>query len=230
MAEKRLVWDLPVRLFHWLLVASLLASWLTREFETRQYHMWIGYWTIGLVVFRILWGFVGPRHARFSDFLVSPSKFAGYASGLFRRDSKPAVGHNPVGGVMVIVMLLVVLAQAVSGLFISDDIVWSGPYYEALGSKFSSQMGWLHHANFDVLVWIIGLHVLAILFYAFWKRQDLVRPMFTGHKDHLIVPEQESITGSEWLKALIVAAICAGGVWAMLEFAPEPPPAEEYDY
>jgi cytochrome b len=230
MAEKRLVWDLPVRLFHWLLVLSILASYLTREFDYRQYHMWIGYWTLGLVVFRLLWGFVGPRNARFSGFLVAPSKLLAYSAGLFRRDSAPSVGHNPLGGLMVLVMLLLVLAQTVSGLFISDDIVWSGPYFEALGAKFSGQMGWLHHANFDTLAWIIGLHVLAILFYAFWKRQDLVRPMFTGRKAAEIVPPQEAIEGSQWIKALIVALVCAGGVWAMLEFAPEPPPAEEYDY
>ena len=139
MAEKRLVWDLPVRLFHWLLVLSILAAYLTREFETREWHMRIGYWTIGLVLFRLIWGFVGPRHARFSNF-IRPGKVGSYLGTVFRRDATPSIGHNPLGGIMVLVMLLMVLAQAVSGLFITDDIAksnnsfkwaWAGHWHPA---------------------------------------------------------------------------------------------------
>jgi cytochrome b len=110
MAQKRLVWDLPLRLFHWLLVLSLAASWYTAEngeeslvigerFLTYiELHFYLGYFALGMIAFRIIWGFIGPKHARFSSFLAGPGRFSGYARGLLRRDSTPAVGHNPLGG------------------------------------------------------------------------------------------------------------------------------------
>lgn len=229
MKDKRLVWDLPTRLFHWLLVASLVASYLTAEAgsPTLKWHMYLGYWTLGLVIFRILWGFFGPKHARFSQFF-RPGRVGGYAATLLRRDSTPAVGHNPLGGIFVIVMLLMVGLQAVSGLFISDDIVWAGPWNPAVESATANRMAWIHHLNFDLLLWVVGLHVLAILYYAFYKRQDLVGPMFTGYKKAAIVPETEAIGSSQLLKALLFALLSAAAVWAMLALAPAP--VEDYYY
>ncbi len=104
MSEKRLVWDLPLRLFHWLLVLSIAASWYTAENSEEyltigeniyfyvQIHFWLGYWTLGLIAFRIIWGFIGPKHARFSSFYPSPKRFFAYAGGFFKRDSRPSVG------------------------------------------------------------------------------------------------------------------------------------------
>jgi cytochrome b len=228
MKEKRLVWDLPTRLFHWLLVASILASYLTADpgAPSMKWHMYLGYWTLGLVIFRVLWGFVGPKHARFSQF-VKPGRVAGYLATLFRRDSAPTPGHNPIGGLAVVVMLLMVAVQAVSGLFISDDIVWSGPWYPAVGSEMADRMASIHHTNFDVLLWVIGLHVLTMLFYAFYKRQDLVGPMITGYKKARIVPAEAAISSSQLLKALVIAVLSAAAVYAVLAFAP-PPVVEDY--
>lgn len=228
MAEKRLVWDLPTRLFHWVLVASMVASWLTADpgSPSMKWHMYLGYWTLGLVIFRVLWGFFGPKHARFSEFF-KPGRIGGYAAGLFRRDSKQAVGHNPLGALAVIVMLLMVAIQAVSGLFITDDIVWSGPWNPAVSGETADRLTTLHHLNFDVLLWLVGLHVLTILFYAFYKRQDLVGPMFTGYKKAAVVPEGHAITDSQLLKALVIAVLSAAAVYAVLAFAP-PPVIEDY--
>ncbi|MEY2853289.1 MAG: hypothetical protein RL030_421 [Pseudomonadota bacterium] len=228
MAEKRLVWDLPTRLFHWMLVASMVASYLTADAgsPSMKWHMVLGYWTLGLVIFRILWGFFGPRHARFSAFF-KPGRVGDYLATLLRRDSTPTVGHNPLGGLAVIVMLMMVAIQAVSGLFITDDIVWSGPWNPAVSSETADRLATVHHLNFDILLWVIGLHVLTVLFYAFYKRQDLVGPMFTGYKKSAIVPENQSINGSQLAKALVIAVLSAAVVYALLAFAP-PPVIEDY--
>lgn len=228
MKEKRLVWDLPTRLFHWVLVASIAGSYLTAEAgaPSMKWHMYLGYWTLGLVIFRVLWGFFGPKHARFSEFF-KPGRVGGYMATLLRRDSPPTVGHNPLGGLAVIVMLLMVAIQAVSGLFISDDIVWSGPWNPAVSGATADRMASIHHLNFDILLWVIGLHVLTILFYAFYKRQDLVGPMFTGYKNAALVPEGHAIDSSQLLKALAIAVVSAAAIYAMLAFAP-PPVVEDY--
>jgi cytochrome b len=225
MPEKRLVWDLPTRLFHWILVLVILGLYLTANagYEWMEWHFRLGYTALGLVVFRILWGFVGPRHARFTTFLVGPGKVLAYVRGFFRRDSVPATGHNPMGALMVIVLLLMVGIQAVSGLFATDDIAFAGPYNPAVSSELASKLTSLHHLNFSILQWAILLHVGTVFFYLFYKRQNLIGAMFTGRKPASLVPPAEAITGSQVLKAVIIAAIVAAGVWWLISTAPPPP-------
>ena len=226
MPEKRMVWDLPLRLFHWLLVLCISASYATAKagFNWTKYHFWIGYFTLGLVAFRIIWGFVGPRHARFSNFVAGPSRVFAYLRTLFKHDSPPAMGHNPVGALVVILMLLMVGAQATTGLFLIDNTeVWTAPYYPAVSGETASLLGKFHHLNFDVLLWVIGLHVLAIIYYRVYKRQSLVLPMITGRKLAQLVPAQQAIESSQLLKAIIVAALCAGAVYWLIASAPPPP-------
>lgn len=237
MSDKRLVWDLPLRAFHWLLVLCLAGlwvtakadadymDWLTKRFDVTwmEWHFRLGYCVIGLLAFRIIWGFVGPKHARFVNFVPGPVRVTTYLSGLFKRDSVPTVGHNPVGALMVLVMIALVGLQAFTGLFTSDDIVWAGPYNPAVSSDTANRMGAIHHLNYKVLLWLIGLHVLAIVFYTLYKRQRLVPPMITGYKPGHLVPEHEAISGSQLLKALIVALLCAGAVTVLVKKAPEPP-------
>lgn len=232
MSEKRLVWDLPLRLFHWLLVISIAASWTTAElgFDYTQIHFYLGYWTLGLIAFRIIWGFIGPKHARFASFLTGPGKVVAYIKSFGKRDSPPAVGHNPGGGLMVVLMLLMVGAQATTGLFLIDNTeIWIAPYHAAVSSATADKLMKFHHLNFDVLLWVISLHILAIIFYRVYKGQNLVAPMLTGGKPASSVPPQQAIAGSQIVKALIVAAVCAGGVYLLLKEAP-PPPAEDYTY
>jgi cytochrome b len=228
MVEKRLVWDLPTRLFHWLLALDILGLYLTAEpgTPTMEWHFRLGYVALGLVAFRIVWGFIGPRHARFSTFLVGPAALFRYLRAFLKRDSPAAPGHNPAGALMVILLLVMVGVQAVTGLFTSDDIVFAGPYNGAVSSATADRMGSLHHQNFDLLLWAIGLHVVAVLFYVLFKRQNLIGAMISGHKPAHVVSETEAITGSQILRAVILALVVAGAVWWLVASAP--PPADLY--
>ncbi len=220
---RRLVWDLPLRAFHWLFAASILASWATAEagFGWMQWHIRLGYWMIGLLSFRILWGFVGPRHARFTSFLAGPRAIWRYAKGLTGfGDAVQSVGHNPLGGLMVIVMLLLVAFQVSTGLFATDDIAWTGPYNPSVSGATAHYLTKLHHRNFNLIWAAIGLHVAAISYYAFVKKQNLVPAMLTGWKPAEAVPAGEAISSSELWKALIVMVVSAGIVYAVLHGAP----------
>ena len=228
MLEKRLVWDLPTRLFHWLLAIDILCLYLTAEAGTpkMEWHFRFGYVALGLVVFRIVWGFIGPRHARFSTFLVGPSRLFAYLRHFGRRDSIAAPGHNPAGAIMVVVLLIMVGLQAITGLFTSDDIVYAGPYNGAVTGETANKMGALHHQNFSILQWAILAHVVAVLFYVFFKRQNLIGAMLNGRKPANVVSETEAISSSQLLKALILALIVAGGIWYLVANAPPPAPLE----
>ncbi len=240
MSEKRLVWDLPLRIFHWLLVLSIAASWYTADnggeyldigkgYTYIEIHFWLGYWGLGLIAFRIIWGFIGPKHARFASFVPGPGRLIAYARGFFKRDSMPAVGHNPMGALVVLLMLLMVGAQAVTGLFLIDNTeIFAAPFHPSVSGETASKLMSFHGWNFDTLFWVICLHVVAILFYRVYKRQRLVWPMVTGQKSGEIVPQHESIRGSQIWKALLVALVCAGGVYLLLQQAP--PPAEYGEY
>ena len=220
--ERRLVWDLPVRLFHWLLVLSMIASYVTAKigFDTMPAHRYLGYWTIVLLVFRILWGFVGPRHARFSSFLKGPSGIWRYARALGAGTMIESAGHNPLGGLSVILLLGLVGFQAATGLFATDDVVWTGPYNAAVSSDWASRLTKWHHVNFNIILAAIALHLMAIAFYFLVKKQNLVGAMVHGKK---YVPVNDAITKSEVVKAIIVLVIALGLVYWLLAVAPEPP-------
>ena len=223
--DKRLVWDLPLRLFHWLLVASMIASYVTAKlgFDWMQWHFYLGYWTIGLLVFRVLWGFFGPRHARFSSFIHAPSAIWLYMKSMLHRDSARSIGHNPAGGLMVLLMLLLVAVQATTGLFTTDDVVWAGPYNPSVSSSTASTLSTIHNINFNIIIGAVCLHIGAILFYALYKRQNLVVPMLHGHLPAALVPEHEAISNSQLAKALIVSVVAAAFVYWMLAHAPVVP-------
>jgi cytochrome b len=222
---RRLVWDLPLRLFHWLLVLSMIASYTTAKlgFDWMQWHFYLGYWTIGLVVFRILWGFFGPRHARFGSFIHKPSAVWLYLKGMFNRESPRSIGHNPVGGLMVLFMLALVAVQVTTGLFTTDDVVWSGPYYPAVSASTASTLSSIHSLNFNIILGVVGLHIAAILFYGLYKRQNLVVPMLHGHLPANLVPEQEAISNSQLIKALVISLVAAGFVYWLVAHAPVAP-------
>ncbi len=225
--ERRLVWDLPLRLFHWLLVLSLIASYVTAKigFETMEIHRYLGYWTIVLIVFRILWGFVGPRHARFSSFLQGPSGIWKYARALGAGTMIETAGHNPLGGLSVILLLALVAFQAGTGLFATDDIVWTGPYNGAVSADWGQRLTAWHHMNFNFILAAVVLHVLAITFYFLVKKQNLVGAMVHGKK---YVAQNEAITKSLIVRAIIVIVIAAALVCWLLAVAPEPPDVSFY--
>jgi cytochrome b len=184
--------------------------------------MYLGYWTLGLILFRLIWGFVGPRHARFSSFIASPAGTWRYARGLAAGTMIQTVGHNPLGGIMVIVMLVLVGFQAISGLFATDDIVWTGPYNGAVSAATADRLTSLHHLNFNIILAAVALHIMAIAFYFLVKKQNLVAAMLHGRKLAAHVPEHEAITKSEIVKAVVVIVVSAGLIYWMLAVAPEP--------
>lgn len=210
------LWDLPVRLFHWSIVLCLPLAWWSAETERYDLHSWIGYSVIVLVLSRILWGFVGSRHARFSDFLVSPRAVLAYLQG----ERASSAGHNPLGGWSVLALLCLLLMQAVSGLFNADDVFFSGPLHYAAATGLRDTMGVLHDWVFNLLLGFVALHILAVLYYQFRRQEKLVQAMFRGSaagREGLSAP-------APWWLALAVLALVAGLFWWGLGQAPQPPP------
>lgn len=177
------VWDLPTRLFHWLIVILFAFSWWTAEYDHLDWHMLSGYAILVLVLFRIYWGFVGSSTARFASFLKPPRTLLAYAVRLFERSGHATHGHNPMGGWSVVALVFLLLLQTVLGLFAIDvDGVSAGPLDTLVsfdtGRWFSHQHGRL----FNILLVFSGLHVAAILFYWVYKRENLISAMITGSK------------------------------------------------
>lgn len=226
--QKVLVWDIPTRVFHWLLVSSLLAQYATAEWleNAIQWHFYIGYFTLFLVIFRILWGFVGTQYARFSSFVTGPRKVIRYMKTLFDKDSMPSIGHNPLGGWFVVIMLVLVAVQAISGLFMTDDIFLDGPYRPLADEQTLALMNSLHHLAFDLLLYVIALHIAAVVFYGIYKKQKLVPAMVHGKK----VSKTVGITDSRLISALVVALLAAAIVYVAIEVYPPTPEIEEYYY
>ncbi|MEW9798292.1 cytochrome b/b6 domain-containing protein [Alteromonas sp. CYL-A6] len=222
------IWDIPTRLFHWLLVACIVAQYVTAEWldDAMQLHFQIGYFTLGLIIFRVLWGIVGTHYARFSSFVRSPAAVIGYAKTLTDKNSPAYAGHNPLGGYAVLLLLLMVALQAVSGLFMTDDVFLDGPYRHLVSDTTLEVMNWLHHNVFNLLIAVIALHVVAIGYYARYKQQPLVPAMLHGKKP----VSSPGIPSSRLLLAIVVALITAGLVYYALFVAPPAPAADELFY
>jgi cytochrome b len=226
-----LIWDWPTRLFHWTLAACVLGSWITaRGFDWLEWHMKIGYVTLGLLLFRWLWGFVGPKHARFASFVAGPRATLAYLKSLLGRDGDGSgrAGHNPLGGLAVLVMLVLLSVQAVTGLFATDELLYVGPYNGAVSSETGEALTSLHKQNVELLLVVIGVHLVAIAFYALYKRQNLVLPMITGRKRDLLDAQRSraAIPSSRSLLALALGLLVAAAVWLLISLAPPPPAAD----
>lgn len=225
--KKRLVWDIPTRLFHWLLVLFIAAQWLTAEVLEgySDIHNLIGYCILGLVMFRLVWGFFGTKYARFSNFLTGPEKIVGYLASLMKGNNNGFIGHNPLGGLLVPVVLILLGLQAISGLFISDEIFHNGPLFQSISDKNTEIMDWIHHNVFDVLLGFILLHLLAIVYYQWRLKQDLIRPMLSGKKR---VGKEQAIKHSDLIKAIILIILIAIFIYWLVEISP--PEIEEEFY
>jgi cytochrome b len=210
------VWDIPVRVFHWALVLLIGFSWLSGKMEWMDWHFYSGYAVLALVLFRILWGFVGSTHARFSDFLYGPSALIAYIRTLPSRTAAKFAGHNPLGGISVVLILICVLVQTGSGLFANDDVLYEGPLYKYVSKEMSDWLTTIHKYNFNLLLTLAGVHIAAILYYLWWKSENLVKPMFTGRKllPPGVVPAQAKMRGSGL--AVVLLAVCAAGVWYLV--------------
>ena len=211
-----LVWDLPTRLFHWLLVVLVIISFVTGKIggNAMQYHECSGFSILVLLLFRLVWGFVGSRESRFGTFVLGPSAVARYARTLLRSDSAPFLGHNPLGGWSIIAMLFALLVQAATGLFANDDIITEGPLFDWVGKATSDWLTRVHKLNQEVIIALVCIHVLAVLFYLFYKRENLVKPMIFGVKEWRGTGPQPA-TGRSWIAALI-AGLAALAVYLLV--------------
>lgn len=178
------VWDIFVRAFHWLLVAAIGFCWFSGKQggNWMEWHMYSGYSIIVLIVLRIIWGFVGGRYARFSAFIYSPKTTFQYAVSLFKGQEKHYLSHNPLGAIGVFLLLGLCLAQAGTGLFATDDIMTDGPLMSWVSYDLSLQLTKLHKLIFNGLLGVIGLHIAAVLFHQFFRKERLLQGMITGKK------------------------------------------------
>jgi cytochrome b len=192
MIKRILVWDAPTRVFHWLQLVSFVGAYLTSESERyRDIHLAFGYILLALIVFRLLWGFLGTRYARFSSFLFMPGEIVSYLLSLFKGPSKHYLGHNPAGSVSVWLLLSLGLLICVTGVMALQD--------DAAESVIE-----LHGTATDIMVVVILLHLLGVVMSSLMHRENLVRSMITGFK---VAETEEGIRSSySWLAAVMLAA------------------------
>ncbi|HEY9271001.1 MULTISPECIES: cytochrome b/b6 domain-containing protein [Achromobacter] len=204
------IWDLPTRLFHWALVACIVGAFVSVKLGGlyMDWHVRFGCTALGLILFRLLWGFFGPRYARFTQFVRGPAAVARYLKGA----AAPA-GHNPLGALSVLALLLVIGSQAVSGLFTTDDIMTQGPLFGHVSETVAAAMTSWHKLNEWVILTLVALHLAAVLWYALVRRKRLVRAIITGKVDAKDVPAGTPPTQdgfAVWLRALVLGACVTG--------------------
>lgn len=224
-ASRVLVWDLAVRLSHWLLALSVAAAFVCAELggNWMVWHGRAGLAVLGLVVFRLVWGFVGSTQARFAAFVRGPAAVRAYLRGQWS-----GVGHNPLGALSVVALLALLLLQATTGLFANDDIAYEGHLYALVSAATSSRMSGIHKLFEPLMIILVSVHVGAIIFYARVKKTNLVKPMITGWKEVAEAAPEPARGGS--IGAFLVAATIAGAVAFAASGAllsPAPPAAAE---
>ncbi len=211
------IWDLPTRLFHWLLAACVIGLVVTGSLggNWMNWHLRLGYAVLTLLLFRLVWGFVGGHWSRFASFLYAPSTLMAYLRGQARPEHE--AGHSPLGALSVLALLLILAAQVVSGLMSDDEIAVSGPLARFVsGDTVSLSTGYHTEVGKWIVLALVLLHVLAILFYKLVRKQGLVRPMVRGDK-HLATPVQPARdTAGTRLLALIVLVLCGAAVTWMV--------------
>ena len=212
--SKKLIWDLPIRIVHWLLTVLIFGSWYTVTVTgNMEAHMLIGQVILCLLVFRVVWGFVGTRYAKFSSFVFGPRTIIAYARTILSRSGGGYAGHNPLGFLAVFAMLLLIGIQVTTGLFATDGDFYEGPLNHLVSGSAGRDITDIHYLNFDVLAIMIGIHIVAIFFYLLYKRENLIWPMFTGAKTGDAL---EAIGGSRLGLAIGVLVASAAGVYLLV--------------
>lgn len=219
------IWDLPTRLFHWTLAAAVIGLIATAKIggNAMEWHLRLGYGVLALLVFRIVWGFVGGRWSRFTAFAYSPARMLRYLRGAPHPDD--GVGHSPLGSLSVFALLAVLLAQVASGLLADDEIAFAGPLTRFVSNAVVGQATSYHKEVGQYLViGLVVLHLLAIAFYVLVRRQRLVRPMLHGDKE-LAAPTTATASRDDVASralALVVLALCAALAWWVSTLAAPP--------
>lgn len=196
--KKVLIWDVPVRLIHWLMALSFAGAYLTSESDNlRWLHMSFGYTMFGLMAFRVVWGFIGSRHARFSAFVRSPQQAIAYLRSLFSGKAQHYPGHNPAGAIAIVALLLLGLAQGVSGYLMQQELV--GEWMEEV-----------HEGIAVTLLSIVIIHIVAVIVSSVLHRDNLIRAMFSGYKR---AASEQAIPKSRLAIGIIITCIVAA-FWA----------------
>lgn len=171
MKQKILIWDVPTRVFHWLLVASFAGAYYTADSErTRDIHVMLGYILCGLIGFRVMWGFIGTRYAQFSSFMFKPSEVVAYLTALIKRKPVDYLGHNPAGSLAILLLLLLGISSAITGVMALKDIG---------GDIVVEWHDWVSQG----MLAVVAIHVLGVIVSSVIHRENLVRSMITGFKD-----------------------------------------------
>lgn len=195
MNQRILVWDIPTRLFHWLLAVSFAGAFLTAESERYgDIHVLFGYTLLGLIAFRLVWGFVGSRYARFRSFLFRPGEIVAYLVWLVRGKPDHYVGHNPAGSVAVFLLLAFGITTGVSGVLVFQDIG-------------GDAMGELHERATFAMLTVVALHVAGVFVSSVLHRENLVRSMINGFK--AARPGDGIHRAHAWLGVIMLALVVA---------------------
>lgn len=204
------VWDWSVRVFHWCLPILIFLMWFSNDQGEMERHMLFGQVLLGLLTYRLIWGVIGTPYARFKHFLYGPKAFIAYATGFFS-DKKPRyLSHNPMGGLMAVVLMGAVVFQLVSGLFTTDDIFMKGPLYDTVSRSTSAWFTRWHSQFFDGLLVLIGLHLAAIILYKL-RGEGLVKAMFSGKKEATEQDQDrldtEAVESFPWFRFVLAVAV-----------------------
>lgn len=216
------IWDLPTRLFHWLLVVGVLGLFVTGKVggNAMVWHFRLGYALLALLLFRLVWGVVGGYWSRFAQFVYSPMTLIAYLKG----DHRPqwSAGHSPTGALSVFALLGLLALQVTTGLFSDDEIAFAGPLSVlASGETVSTATHWHTAWGQWLLIALVVLHVLAIVFYRLVRRQDLLTPMIVGDKPMpapALTPSRDNAASR--LLALVLIALAGAAVYALITFGP----------
>jgi cytochrome b len=207
------LWDSPVRLIHWALALSLPLAWASAELGEMTVHAWVGYTVLCLVLTRIVWGVLGSPQARFADFIRGPRAILAY----LRSGRRDTPGHNPLGGWSSVALWSLLLVQAGSGLFNSDEIFFDGPFYYAVDSAVTGFLGSVHDTAFNVLLAFVALHLASVAWYQY-RGERLLGPMVHGAE-----PGREGTAPpAPGGRALLILLLIALALWMAVSLAPEP--------
>lgn len=195
MSQRMLVWDVPTRVFHWLLVISFAGAFLTAESERyRDIHVALGYTLLGLIAFRLVWGFIGSRYAQFHSFLFKPGEIVAYVTSIFKAKPAHYVGHNPAGSVSVYLLLALGITVAITGVLVFQDVG---------GDKLEE----LHEMASYAMLTVVALHVVGVLVSSLLHRENLVRSMITGLKS--AQPHEGIRRAHAWLGVIMLVVVVA---------------------
>ena len=210
------IWDLPTRLFHWLLAALVIFSFTTGKLgaDWLTWHFRSGYAIASLLLFRLLWGFAGSRYARFASFLPSPSQIWRTVSSESRA-LRVSAGHSEIGTLSVYALLVVLAVQVGTGVFTNDGSFTEGPWVKFISEALSNRLSRIHYYNHWLVVGLTALHVAAIAYYLLARKEDLLTPMLTGDKFGIDAPPAEDGMSIR-VRAAVFAAIAAGVIFYLV--------------